>query len=155
MSIIIGDAACCGDFSGINTVVVPLYISEISPVSLRGSMGVCHQMAVVSTIMLSQLFGLSAVSVTFAYLTMPTLCRLFADSLPTLCRLFADSLQIFGRPDNEFYAWRILFALPLLFAAFQLALLPWLPESPKYLFIKRRKEDVATKGSFFTIQWNL
>ena len=49
-------------------MVVPLYISEISPVTLRGSMGVCHQMAIVTTILLSQIFGLSAVSGKFTKL---------------------------------------------------------------------------------------
>ena len=48
--------------SGVNTVVVPLYISEIAPVHLRGAMGMCHQMAIVTMILFSQIFGLGAVS---------------------------------------------------------------------------------------------
>ena len=47
--------------TGINTVAVPMYISEISPIRLRGSMGVCHQMAITITILLSQLLGLNFV----------------------------------------------------------------------------------------------
>ena len=46
---------------GINTVVVPIYISEISPIRLRGSMGVCHQMAITITILLSEILGLDTV----------------------------------------------------------------------------------------------
>ena len=40
-----------------------MYISEISPISLRGSMGVCHQMAITVTILLSQFLGLDIVCV--------------------------------------------------------------------------------------------
>ena len=46
---------------GINTVAVPMYISEISPIRLRGSMGVCHQMAITITILLSEILGLKNV----------------------------------------------------------------------------------------------
>lgn len=46
---------------GLVTVLVPLYISEVSPVGLRGTMGVMHQMAITSTILLSNVFGLHQV----------------------------------------------------------------------------------------------
>lgn len=96
--------------AGLNTVLVPLYISEISPVSLRGSLGVFHQMAITSTILLSQVLGLK---------------------------------ELLGRPDKDFYAWRILFAFPVLFAVFQLLTLPWCPKSPRYLYIKLKREIAA------------
>ncbi|XP_064401710.1 solute carrier family 2, facilitated glucose transporter member 3-like [Halichondria panicea] len=99
--------------SGINSVVVPLYISEISPVSMRGSLGVCHQMAITTTILLSEILGLNIA---------------------------------LGRPDSEFYGWRVLFAFPLLFSVFQLVTLPFCPESPKYLFLKKRKERGAIEA---------
>jgi hypothetical protein len=38
-----------------------MYISEISPIRLRGSMGVCHQMAITITILLSEILGLDNV----------------------------------------------------------------------------------------------
>ena len=46
---------------GLVTVLVPLYVSEVSPVGLRGTMGVMHQMAVTSTILLSSVLGLHQV----------------------------------------------------------------------------------------------
>ena len=46
---------------GLVTVLVPLYVSEVSPVKLRGTMGVMHQMAVTSTILLSSVLGLHQV----------------------------------------------------------------------------------------------
>ena len=55
-------------------------------------------------------------------------------------------MQALGRPDSQFYGWRILFAVPLVFALFQVATLPWCPESPRFLLIKKRKEEEAVKG---------
>ena len=54
--------------------------------------------------------------------------------------------QALGRPDSQFYGWRILFAVPLIFALFQVVTLPWCPESPRFLYIKRRKEEEAIHG---------
>lgn len=54
--------------------------------------------------------------------------------------------QILGRPDSEFYGWRILFAVPLLFALFQGVTLPWCPESPRFLYIKRRNEEATIRS---------
>lgn len=57
-------------------------------------------------------------------------------------------LQILGRPDTQFYGWRILFAFPILFVLFQISILPWCPESPRFLYIKRKKEDSAIQGIY-------
>ena len=62
--------------------------------------------------------------------------------------LYFISTQILGRPDSQFYGWRILFAVPLLFALFQGVTLPWCPESPRFLFIKRKDEKATIKGRF-------
>jgi len=45
--------------AGLNTVLVPLYVSEIAPVHLRGGLGVFNQLAVTSGIFLGQILGLS------------------------------------------------------------------------------------------------
>ena len=39
--------------AGLNTVLVPTYVSEIAPVNLRGGLGVFNQLAVTSGIFLS------------------------------------------------------------------------------------------------------
>ena len=43
---------------GISTVVVPMYLGEISPTNYRGAIGVLTQLAVTMGICLSQLLGL-------------------------------------------------------------------------------------------------
>ncbi|KAJ3175550.1 Solute carrier 2, facilitated glucose transporter member 3 [Irineochytrium annulatum] len=44
--------------AGIGTVVVPLYISEISPVARRGSLGSLNQLSIVIGVLLSQVAGM-------------------------------------------------------------------------------------------------
>ena len=48
--------------TGINTVLVPLYITEISPVKLRGAVGVLHQLATTISVLIAQILGIRTVS---------------------------------------------------------------------------------------------
>merc|ERR1719481_1160427 len=41
--------------AGLNTVLVPMYVSEIAPVNLRGGLGVFNQLAVTSGIFIGQI----------------------------------------------------------------------------------------------------
>jgi len=50
-----------GVTAGLNTVLVPMYVSEIAPVSLRGGLGVFNQLAVTSGIFVGQILGLSQI----------------------------------------------------------------------------------------------
>ena len=47
---------------GINTAVAPVYLSEIAPVNLRGSLGTLNQFGIVSGLLLGFIFGLRQVS---------------------------------------------------------------------------------------------
>ena len=46
--------------SGVNTGVAPLYLSEISPVILRGMCGTFNQMAICFGVLVSEVLGLSS-----------------------------------------------------------------------------------------------
>jgi len=44
--------------SGAGSGLVPMYLTEIAPVNIRGAMGVLHQLALTCGILVSQLLGL-------------------------------------------------------------------------------------------------
>ena len=46
---------------GINTAVVPMYLSEIAPVPLRGATGTLNQMGIVIGLLLGFILGLTQV----------------------------------------------------------------------------------------------
>ncbi|XP_013008458.1 solute carrier family 2, facilitated glucose transporter member 3-like isoform X2 [Cavia porcellus] len=47
-----------GIFCGLCTGFVPMYIGEVSPISLRGAFGTLHQLGIVIGILVAQVFGL-------------------------------------------------------------------------------------------------
>ena len=46
-----------------NTVVAPMYLSEVAPVNLRGALGTLNQFGIVSGLLISQILGLEMVCV--------------------------------------------------------------------------------------------
>ncbi|XP_020913744.1 solute carrier family 2, facilitated glucose transporter member 1 [Exaiptasia diaphana] len=48
----------CGFNSGANTAIIPMYLSEIAPVNLRGSLGTLNQFGVVTGLLLGFVVGL-------------------------------------------------------------------------------------------------
>jgi len=47
---------------GVNTVLAPMYITELAPVRIRGNVGVLHQLAITVGLLVSQILGISEVS---------------------------------------------------------------------------------------------
>ncbi|XP_026826529.1 glucose transporter type 1 isoform X5 [Ooceraea biroi] len=94
---------------GLNTSLVPMYISEIAPLNLRGGLGTVNQLAVTVGLLLSQVLGIE---------------------------------QILG--TNE--GWPILLGLAVIPAIIQLLLLPFCPESPRYLLITKQWEEESRKS---------
>ena len=45
-------------FVGAGSGLVPMYLTEIAPINIRGAMGVLHQFALTCGILFSQIFGL-------------------------------------------------------------------------------------------------
>ncbi|XP_006627496.1 solute carrier family 2, facilitated glucose transporter member 4 [Lepisosteus oculatus] len=98
-----------GAYSGLASGLVPMYVGEISPTSLRGALGTLHQLAIVIGILLAQILGLESL-------------------------LGTEEL------------WPVLLGLTVLPTVLQMALLPFCPESPRYLYIIRCQEHHAKSG---------
>lgn len=95
-----------GAYCGLASGLVPMYVGEIAPTSLRGALGTLHQLAIVTGILIAQILGLES---------------------------------IFGTDD----LWPILLGVTVLPTVLQMALLPFCPESPRFLYIVRCQEHHA------------
>ena len=99
---------------GINSAIVPLYINEISPLSISGVMGAMTQLTVNVGILISFLLGLNV----------------------------AKASTIRAHPDDEWW-WRFMFAFPILTAALRslFLLTVFRFETPSYLISKGKDEE--------------
>ncbi|XP_035383716.1 solute carrier family 2, facilitated glucose transporter member 9 isoform X3 [Electrophorus electricus] len=95
--------------SGVSLSVLPMYLGEISPCEMRGSIGQFNSVFICLGVFFGQLFGLP---------------------------------EIFGHEDR----WTFLFGFLAVPAILQLCVLPFLPESPRFLLIERRDEARAEKA---------
>ena len=89
-----------------------MYINEIAPVKIRGSIGLLFQLGATSSILLSQVFGLP---------------------------------ELLG---NDKW-WPLLLAVCGTFSLFQLATLPFCPESPRYLLTRPNAQKEAERSLRF------
>ncbi|KAM4704394.1 solute carrier family 2, facilitated glucose transporter member 3-like [Rhinophrynus dorsalis] len=95
-----------GIFCGFCTGLVPMYIGELAPTSLRGAFGTLNQLGIVVGILIAQIFGLD-----------------------------------FILGSERF--WPLLLGLTVFLCLIQCALLPFCPESPRYLLIVKGETDRA------------
>ncbi|XP_050984375.1 solute carrier family 2, facilitated glucose transporter member 9 isoform X3 [Labeo rohita] len=94
--------------SGVSLSVLPMYLGEISPRQIRGSIGQFHAIFICLGVFIGQVLGLP---------------------------------EIFGQESR----WNFLFGFLALPALLQLCVLPFLPESPRFLLMERRDEARAEK----------
>ncbi|CAJ0967458.1 unnamed protein product [Ranitomeya imitator] len=57
-ALVISGRLITGLYCGLSSGLVPIYIGEISPTSLRGALGTLHQLGIVTGILISQVVGL-------------------------------------------------------------------------------------------------
>ncbi|KAG5264111.1 hypothetical protein AALO_G00272250 [Alosa alosa] len=95
--------------SGIALSVLPMYLGEISPCQIRGSIGQFNSIFICLGVFMGQVLGLP---------------------------------EIFGQESR----WNFLFAFLAVPAVLQLCVLPFLPESPRFLLMERRDEARAEKA---------
>ena len=100
------------NLSGAGSGLVPMYLTEIAPVNIRGAMGVLQQLALTIGICVSQLLGLR---------------------------------QLLGSAT----LWPILLAASAVPFILSCVVLPFYPDSPRWLLVKRGNEHAATKGKSY------
>ncbi|CDQ62460.1 unnamed protein product, partial [Oncorhynchus mykiss] len=98
-----------GAYCGLASGLVPMYVGEIAPTSLRGALGTLHQLAIVTGILIAQVLGLESL-------------------------LGSEEL------------WPVLVGVTVLPTVLQMVLLPFCPESPRFLYIIRCQEHHAKSG---------
>ncbi|BFZ16244.1 hypothetical protein BsWGS_19283 [Bradybaena similaris] len=98
-----------GFHSGLYTGLSPMYLSEISTSSMRGGIGVLHQVAVTAALLLSQILGFPELLGTAEY-------------------------------------WNILLGLAIAPCLVQAMILPFCPESPRYLLITKKNEKMCREA---------
>uniref|UniRef100_A0A8C8CPL3 Solute carrier family 2, facilitated glucose transporter member 4 n=1 Tax=Oncorhynchus tshawytscha TaxID=74940 RepID=A0A8C8CPL3_ONCTS len=94
-----------GAYCGLASGLVPMYVGEIAPTSLRGALGTLHQLAIVTGILIAQVQKLSLHNV-FNNMTVNLVCS----------------------------------------TQYIMVLLPFCPESPRFLYIIRCQEHHAKSG---------
>uniref|UniRef100_A0A8C5D734 Major facilitator superfamily (MFS) profile domain-containing protein n=1 Tax=Gouania willdenowi TaxID=441366 RepID=A0A8C5D734_GOUWI len=95
--------------SGIALSALPMYLGEISPRHIRGSIGQFNSILICLGVFAGQVLGLP---------------------------------ELLGQESR----WNFLFAFLAVPAVLQLCVLPFLPESPRFLLIERRDEAAAEKA---------
>ncbi|XP_051514433.1 solute carrier family 2, facilitated glucose transporter member 9 [Myxocyprinus asiaticus] len=95
--------------SGVSLSVLPMYLGEISPRQVRGSVGQFHAIFICLGVFIGQVLGLP---------------------------------EIFGQESR----WNFLFGFLAVPALLQLCVLPFLPESPRFLLMERRDKVQAERA---------
>lgn len=109
---------------GVASIVVPLYLSEISPSAIRGRIVTCYQLAI-------------TVGILMAYITNSVLLSYAQGHMAAASASFIDHVYI-----QE--VWRGMFSIGAVLALLFLAGLFFVPESPRWLIRKGRlKEGMA------------
>lgn len=96
--------------SGLVTSTIPMYLTEIAPLSIRGAMGVLCPLGITVGVLVAQILGLESV---------------------------------LGNEDS----WHYLLGLFAVVTLLSMLAFPFIPESPKYLYIVRGQEERGIKGS--------
>uniref|UniRef100_A0A182NQ80 Major facilitator superfamily (MFS) profile domain-containing protein n=1 Tax=Anopheles dirus TaxID=7168 RepID=A0A182NQ80_9DIPT len=92
--------------AGLTTSTVPMYLTELAPLGLRGALGVFCSMGVTGGVVVGQVMSLE---------------------------------EVFGTEDH----WQFALSFYVILVVMFFVPYPWLPESPKYLFVIRRRQDEA------------
>nr|CAD7456793.1 unnamed protein product [Timema tahoe] len=136
---------------GLNTSLVPMYISEIAPLNLRGGLGTVNQLAVTIGLLMSQVLGIEQIlgtddgwPVLLVICVEQHVCLSIAKVFKVVVNHASNSVGSFGY--DHCFRDQLLNSLAVCPAILQLILLPVCPESPRYLLITKQWEEEARKA---------
>jgi SP family facilitated glucose transporter-like MFS transporter 1 len=143
--------------SGLNAGLTPMYLAEISPMNLRGSVSIiflgtimrvwiCRHFVCIFSLYIYIIHHLG-IKICFAlYIQVGTVYQLVV----TISILISQILgldYILGTAER----WPILLALIIIPGIFMFITLPFCPESPKYTLINKKKDIEAERGKYIYI----
>lgn len=128
-----------GLFCGLVMSLNPLYIQEVSPTKLRGAFATLNQVSLAS----GTLVGMVRTAQPIRFVRDSHLLEPVIVPLHRLLQVVGLE-AVLGTEDR----WAMMLSLSLIPALTQYLLLPFCPESPRYLLINRGEEQRAKAGQF-------
>ncbi|NXA03103.1 GTR5 protein, partial [Sapayoa aenigma] len=126
-----------GIYAGLASNVVPMFLGEISPKNLRGAIGVVPQLFITVGILAAQILGLQ---------------RILGNAEGKALAQDFSVGSTKGKISYSWYlvslvaGWPVLLGLTGIPSLIQLLILPFFPESPRYLLIQKGNEEQARKA---------
>lgn len=127
---------------GINTALVPMYLSEIAPVNLRGALGKLIFLNLLLFLLLAVGANLILLNIIWLFLLVSGTVSQLGVTIGLLLSQILGLPVILGTKEG----WPFLLGVAFIPAVLQLLLLPLCPESPRYLLISRDRVTEARYG---------
>lgn len=110
-----------------------MYLGELAPKNLRGAIGIVPQLFITIGILSAQVLGIRQILGNNTGTIIP----------PSLVRV---QMLVLTLPPLLPPGWPLMLGLTGIPAAIELILLPFFPESPRYMLIQRGDEKTAKQG---------
>lgn len=123
--------------AGLSSNVVPMYLGELSPKNLRGALGIIPQLFITIGILSAQVLGIRNILGN-------STGKCWTSSAKWISK--ASRFSFFSNTLPLYPGWPLMLGLTAIPALIELLLLPFFPESPRYMLIQRGDEKTARKG---------
>lgn len=125
-----------------------MYLGEISPRHIRGSIGQLNSILICLGVFVGQVLGMPELLGQASFnLRWQKIFAVLMMDWQTLKAAWISKVCFFSYQYVQESRWNFLFAFLAVPALLQLCVLPFLPESPRYLLIEKRDDAGAKKGT--------
>lgn len=131
--------------SGLNAGLAPMYLAEISPMNLRGSVSAISQLSFCAHVLYCAMANFCYNNVLFVKTTQVGTVYQLVVTISILVSQILGLEYILGTAEK----WPILLAVIIVPGIFMFITLPFCPESPKYTLINKKKDIEAERGKSF------